>query len=201
VAEQPLSEARAQRHRVQPAHRLGEKLPALAERKRARRRRRVRLEAELALPGGDGAIEQEQRMLAQQPVRVAGRDELELEEDRQHVLPALARLLLRGERLRGGDDPARLQELQQRQLGMVGPEVLGRAAAEADLQHPPLLQLELQPPRSGVERGERVEPDGRGRLEIAALRNCGRHGSTVTCANAQQGPSAQRSAPERDAPL
>ena len=49
--------------------------------------------------------------------------------------------------------------------------MLGRPAAEADLQHPTLVQLELEASRSRSQRDHRVQPRGRQLGQVAGLRH------------------------------
>src|SRR5205807_1177781 len=82
--------------RIHPPHRLGEQRPLAAEGKRAGRRGGILFEAELPPPRRQRAVEEEERVVAEQLVRLGGRDQLHLEEHRDDVLAALRRLLLGG---------------------------------------------------------------------------------------------------------
>src|SRR5207302_97344 len=100
--------------------RLGEQRPLAAEGKRAGRRGGILFEAELPPPRRQRAVEEEERVVAEQLVRLGGRDQLHLEEHRDDVLAALRRLLLGGDALLGRDDAAALEEAEQRDLRIVG---------------------------------------------------------------------------------
>jgi len=117
----------------------------VAQRERARRRGRILLEGEGAARGLDRAIEQEQRVLAEQLVRVRRRDELELEEGGDHVHADSSSHALPLRRLLGRDHLARLEEARQRQLGVVGREVIRCAAPEAQADGAARLEVQLQP--------------------------------------------------------
>src|SRR5205807_4693607 len=88
---------------------------ARPERKRTGRRHRLLVERELPAPAGEGAIEQEDAVLAEQPVRIRGGNQLELEERGDHVLPALGRLFFGDPRLLRLQIALHLQEAQQRE--------------------------------------------------------------------------------------
>ena len=106
-------------------------------------------------------------MLAEQPVRIGGGNQLELEQRGDHVLPALCRLFFGDPRLLGLQIALHLQEAQQREVRVVGGDVLGRSAPEDDLQRPSVLGNESGASRGVRQSGERIEPDGRELREVA----------------------------------
>jgi len=114
------------------------------ERERAWRNRRILLEREIAPPGGERAIEEEDAVLPQETVASAGGITCIWKSTETMFCPLFAACSSAASAFSASTIPFDCKNRSSDSFGIVAGEVLGRAAAEADLQHPTLVQLELE---------------------------------------------------------
>src|SRR5437763_14964148 len=102
-------------------------------------------------------------------MRLPRSDDLALQQDGNRISPAFRQLRLDGGGLRRRNELLRLQETEERKIGVVRAEVRGSSAPEAH-RDASSVAAKLERPIRGVERRERVEPDGGDDRKVATPR-------------------------------